>query len=64
MSQQITGICGYGEGEDAALTDSWARCFHLAPVLLENITDVDYRVHGSGLNRPGRNFVFGMTTTF
>ena len=33
-------------------------------LLLENVTDVDYRVHGSGLNRPGRNFVFGFATTF
>lgn len=33
-------------------------------VLLENITDVDYRVHGSGQNRPGRNFVVSVTTTF
>lgn len=33
-------------------------------VLLENVTDVDYRVHGSGLNRPGRNLIFGMQTTF
>lgn len=24
---------------------------------LENITDKDYRIHGSGLNEPGRNFV-------
>lgn len=32
--------------------------------LLENITDEDYRVHGSGLNRPGRNFIFGVATTF
>jgi hypothetical protein len=33
-------------------------------LLLENVTGVDYRVHGSGLNRPGRNFVFGFATTF
>ena len=33
-------------------------------VLLENITDVDYRIHGSGQNRPGRNFVFAVRTTF
>ncbi|MCK5944382.1 MAG: TonB-dependent receptor, partial [Planctomycetes bacterium] len=31
---------------------------------LENITDVDYRVHGSGSNSLGRNFVFGMRVTF
>ena len=33
-------------------------------LLLENITDVDYRIHGSGLNRPGRNFILGFATTF
>ncbi|MBM4063419.1 MAG: TonB-dependent receptor, partial [Planctomycetes bacterium] len=31
---------------------------------LENVTDVDYRVHGSGSNAPGRSFVVGMRTTF
>lgn len=31
---------------------------------LENVTDVDYRVHGSGTNMPGRNLVFGMRMTF
>ncbi|MBX3462475.1 MAG: TonB-dependent receptor [Planctomycetes bacterium] len=31
---------------------------------VENITDVDYRVHGSGSNAPGRNFVLGMRTQF
>lgn len=31
---------------------------------VENITDEDYRVHGSGLNRPGRNFVFGASWSF
>jgi hemoglobin/transferrin/lactoferrin receptor protein len=24
---------------------------------LENITDADFRIHGSGLNEPGRNFI-------
>ncbi len=33
-------------------------------VLLENITDVDYRIHGSGLNRPGRNLVLSFETSF
>ncbi len=31
---------------------------------VDNITDVDYRVHGSGSNSPGTNFVVGMTMTF
>ncbi len=30
----------------------------------ENITDVDYRVHGSGSNGTGRNFVLGMSVVF
>ncbi len=30
----------------------------------ENITDVDYRVHGSGSNGLGRNFVIGMRVVF
>jgi hemoglobin/transferrin/lactoferrin receptor protein len=33
-------------------------------VACENITDVDYRVHGSGSNSPGRNFVLGMRAIF
>ncbi len=28
---------------------------------LENVTDEDYRIHGSGLNRPGRSLLFGLT---
>lgn len=31
---------------------------------VENIADEDYRVHGSGLNGPGRNFVFGLDVRF
>ena len=30
----------------------------------ENVTDVDYRVHGSGSNGLGRNFIVGMAVTF
>ena len=30
---------------------------------LENLTDEDYRVHGSGLNMPGRNLVFGISVS-
>jgi hemoglobin/transferrin/lactoferrin receptor protein len=33
-------------------------------VACDNITDVDYRVHGSGSNSPGRNFVVGMRALF
>lgn len=31
---------------------------------LENLTDEDYRVHGSGSNMPGRNFIVGLTASF
>ncbi len=31
---------------------------------LENILDKDYRIHGSGLNEPGRNLILGMTLSF
>jgi len=31
---------------------------------VENLTDEDYRVHGSGLNEPGRNFVAGVEARF
>ncbi|MBI5693609.1 MAG: TonB-dependent receptor [Verrucomicrobia bacterium] len=31
---------------------------------VENVTDADYRIHGSGLNEPGRNLVVGSTFTF
>jgi hemoglobin/transferrin/lactoferrin receptor protein len=30
----------------------------------DNLTDVDYRVHGSGSNAPGMNFLVGMRMTF
>lgn len=33
-------------------------------IAVENITDEDYRVHGSGLNRPGRNLVVGLRWSF
>ena len=31
---------------------------------LENITDADYRVHGSGTNGVGRNLFFGLRLSF
>jgi hemoglobin/transferrin/lactoferrin receptor protein len=31
---------------------------------LENVTDEDYRIHGSGLNEPGRNFVLAADWKF
>ena len=34
----------------------WTENSMLA-LAVENITDEDYRVHGSGVNGPGRNFI-------
>ena len=31
---------------------------------IENITDQEYRVHGSGQNEPGLNFIFGASLKF
>ena len=31
---------------------------------IENVTDVDYRVHGSGQNEPGTNVILGVDWTF
>jgi hemoglobin/transferrin/lactoferrin receptor protein len=31
---------------------------------LENALDEDYRIHGSGVNEPGRNLVVGVAWTF
>lgn len=45
--------CGWQMTEQASL-----EC------AIENITNVDYRVHGSGSNSLGTNFVFGMRVTF
>ena len=40
----------------------WRLGKHVALDLgLENILDEDYRVHGSGLNRPGRSLIVGLT---
>lgn len=33
-------------------------------VTLDNITDEDYRIHGSGQNRPGRNLIFTINLLF
>ncbi|MAW60921.1 MAG: hypothetical protein CMJ94_08810 [Planctomycetes bacterium] len=36
----------------------------LLTVALENVGDVDYRVHGSGVNGPGLNLIFGLDIRF
>ena len=30
----------------------------------ENITNADYRIHGSGQNRPGANLIVGLRVSF
>ena len=35
-----------------------------ATFAIENVTDEDYRIHGSGVNEPGRNFLFGLEMRF
>jgi len=41
------------------ITDNIALTF-----AVENVTNADYRIHGSGLNEPGRNFLFGLEMRF
>ena len=36
----------------------------LLTLALENVTDEEYRIHGSGQNEPGINFIFGASMTF
>jgi hemoglobin/transferrin/lactoferrin receptor protein len=43
-------VCGIRAG--------WRPCENFALSLaVDNLTDEDYRIHGSGLNEPGRNFI-------
>ncbi len=49
----ISARGGWNVSKDLALT-----------VALENIADRDYRIHGSGLNEPGRNLVVAAEYTF
>ncbi len=56
------GTPGYGV---LALRAGWRPCknFTLSAVL-ENLTDEDYRIHGSGVNEPGRNLILAGTLRF
>ncbi|MEQ1851118.1 MAG: TonB-dependent receptor [Chthoniobacteraceae bacterium] len=56
------GTPGYATGSVRA---GWRPCkdFDLY-VACENFTDENYRIHGSGINEPGRNFVFGTRIGF
>jgi len=43
----------------------WTPCEYMTvSIAVENITDEDYRIHGSGLNEPGRNLVLAVESTF
>lgn len=43
----------------------WNPCRHASITLgLENLTDTDYRIHGSGLNEPGRSFILAAELRF
>lgn len=51
----VTGTPGYAVGK---LRAGWRPTPPLAlTVALENFTDEDYRIHGSGLNEPGLNLI-------
>ncbi|MHB1158694.1 MAG: TonB-dependent receptor plug domain-containing protein [Phycisphaerales bacterium] len=47
------------------LRGGWKVCANATLyAAVENIADADYRVHGSGSNMPGRNFIFGLEVKF
>lgn len=47
------------------LRGGWRPCRNVElAAAIENITDEDYRVHGSGMNEPGRNFIFSADFRF
>ena len=47
------------------LRAGWDPCTHTSlSVALENLTDEDYRIHGSGIGEPGRSVVVGAQFRF
>ena len=47
------------------LRAGWQACKNFTlTASIENLSDADYRIHGSGLNEPGRNFVLGAELRF
>jgi hemoglobin/transferrin/lactoferrin receptor protein len=47
------------------LTLTWEPCENfMLRASIENIGDKDYRIHGSGVNEPGRNFIAAMNVRF
>lgn len=48
-----------------SMNSGWKICSHAEITFgVENLLDEDYRIHGSGLNAPGRNFVFTLKLTY
>lgn len=58
-SSGTPGFAIYGLRTGHQLNESSA-----VSIAVENLGDVDYRVHGSGLNGPGRNFVLSFSKSF
>lgn len=47
------------------LRAGWRPCKNFTfSAAVENLTDEDYRIHGSGVNEPGRNFILGADLRF
>ena len=48
-----------------SLRGGWRANEHaLLTLAIENVTDEDYRIHGSGVNEPGFNFIAGLQLSF
>jgi hemoglobin/transferrin/lactoferrin receptor protein len=56
------GTPGYDAYHLRAGWQPWPRLTLTAAI--ENLTDADYRIHGSGVNEPGRNFVTSVNLRF
>jgi hemoglobin/transferrin/lactoferrin receptor protein len=57
-----TGTPGYAVGK---VRTGWRATAALTlTAALENLTDTDYRIHGSGLNEPGRNLILSADYRF
>ena len=56
------GTPGYGV---ISLGASWEVCKNaMLSAAIENVFDKEYRIHGSGVNEPGRNFVLALDLRF
>jgi hemoglobin/transferrin/lactoferrin receptor protein len=63
--QRIPGKHGTPGYTVYTVRGGWAVTEHLTTtVAVENVTDKDYRQHGSGVNEPGTNFIFGADVRF